>query len=336
VIGDPAIAPERTTEELAASLCAEAGLGSLARVEAIALSRTNGNFVVAEDRGVRCVLRRYREQPPPHTALARLRRERWVLATLAGAGVPVPRVLASSEEPGAEALLMEFVDGEPLGSLVARLPSPDAAAAWGAAGRALAAVHALDNDSAAAAGCEQAGIRAPHSSRGPYHYEEALTNLSRLGRSRPDLPALRPLRAILDEARPLFEHAPLALCQYDVHLWQFMLARRGTDWACVAILDWEHADLDDPDWDLAQLDIFRFERVGATPSAFFAGYGRTPMSPLFTLYRLERAAWILDAYARGEEWLALSAPLAESFLRARLERPERLRADVDKAIAALS
>jgi aminoglycoside phosphotransferase (APT) family kinase protein len=215
------------------------------------------------------------------------------------------------------------------------LPPPEAAAAWGAAGQALAAVHAVDNTRAAAAGCERAGIRAPDASRGPYHHDEALEHLARLGSSRRDLPSLEPLRAILEQARPLFGQAPVVLCQYDAHLWQFVLDRRGADWECTAILDWEHADLDDPDWDLAQLDVFRFGPVAATPKAFFTGYGRSPASPLYALYRLERAAWALDAYARGEDWLALSAPLAESFLRGLLARPDQLRDEFERALAKL-
>ena len=97
-----------------------------------------------------------------------------------------------------------------------------------------------------------------------------------------------------------------------------MLVRRGTAWECTAILDWEHADLDDPDYDLAQLDGFRFAPVGPVPPEFFAAYGRTPSSPLYSLYRVERAAWILDAHARGVAWPAESVPLAESFLRSRI------------------
>jgi hypothetical protein len=149
------------------------------------------------------------------------------------------------------------------------------------------------------------------------------------------MPSLEPLRAILERGRPLFEQAPIVLCQYDVHLWQFVLDRRGAGWECTAILDWEHADLDDPDWDLAQLDVFRFGPVAATPKAFFTGYGRTPVSPLYMLYRLERAAWALDAYARGEDWLALSVPLAETFVTALLDRPAALSDQVDWALARL-
>jgi aminoglycoside phosphotransferase (APT) family kinase protein len=304
-------------------------------IEPTALSSANTNVVATNESGARAVLRCYREKPEPHTALARLRRERWALGTLGRAGAPVPRVLASTEEVGAEALLMEFADGELLGAVVARSAPEDATAAWLAAGSALAKVHAIDNILAAAAGCEEVGIRAPEASRGLYHYEEALAHLGRLSRSRPDLPPLRPLQEIVAEALPLYEQAPIVLCQYDVHLWQFVLRRASGGWTCTAILDWEHADLDDPDWDLAQLDVFRFEEVTETPPAFFTGYGREPRTPLYRLYRGERAAWTLDAYALGQDWLALSARPAERYLRSLLNEPERLRTDVRRAVEAL-
>ena len=322
-------------EDLAESLCSRAGVGRVSSVEPIALSSFNANLAVTDESGERRVLRRYRPQREPHTALMRLRRERWVHETLAAVGAPVARILASCDEAGSEATLMEFVEGEPLGSLVARGHPEEAESAWRAAGGALAAVHALDAVAAAAAGCEQVGIRDPQSSRGLYHYEEALANLDELGRARPDWTELSMLRATVESARPLYEVAPVSLCQYDTHLWQFMLARRGSAWQCTAILDWEHADLDDPDWDLAQLDVFRFGPVGPTPQAFFAGYGRTPSSPLYTLYRLERAAWVLAAHRRGEEWLSLSAPLAERFLGELLDRTGLLHAAVEEAIVAL-
>ena len=279
------------------------------------------------------VLRRYEQLPEPHAALARLRRERWALETLRAADVPVAVPLASCEEAGAEALLLTFAECELLGNLVARLPQVEVETGWRNAGRALAAVHAVDRARAVAAGCERAGIRAPEASRGPYHQEEALANLARLRDTRPDLPSLEPLQAVVDRAGPLYESAPLALSQSDAHLWQFLLARRGSEWVCTAILDWEHVDLDDPDWDLAQLDVFRFAPVGEVPKAFFSGYGRTPRSPLYTLYRLERAAWVLDASVRGEEWVALSIPLAEGFVRRLLARPDALRDAVGRELA---
>ena len=138
---------------------------------------------------------------------------------------------------------------------------------------------------------------------------------------------------VVELAGPLYERARLALSQSDAHLWQFVHAGHDRDRQCVAILDWEHVDLDDPDWDLAQLDVFRFAPVGETPEAFFSGYGRTPTSPLYTLYRLERAAWILSAHARAEDWVALSVPLAESFVRGLLKRPAALRDRVAQSVA---
>ena len=293
---------DRALRELAESLCSAAGAARVVDVEPPAFASSNQNAIVVDAAGDRFVLRVYGEKPEPHTAQARARRERWVLEMLADARAPVPRPLAAADG----ALLLPFVDGEALGTLAARRPPAEVAGAWEAAGEALAHVHAVDNERAAAAGCAKVGIRAPDASRGLFHYEEALTHLDAIG--------AKPLIELVEAARPLYEQAPLVLCQYDAHLWQFRLIRRGGRWECTAILDWEHADLDDPDWDLAQLDVFRFEPVGPVPPAFFRGYGRSPTSPLYTLYRIERAAWVLAAHARGAAWLDGSVPLAERVL----------------------
>jgi aminoglycoside phosphotransferase (APT) family kinase protein len=331
----PATIADATTIELAASLCARAGLGSLASIAPVALTSSNANFVVTDVRGARAVLRRYRDQPGPHAAPERLRRERWVHETLRAAGAPVPRVLAVHDEAAAPAVLLELVDGEPLGTLVGLLSAATAGEAWRAAGRALAAVHRVDARSAVAAGCESAGIRDPTRSRGLYHRDEALANLASLARSRRDLGFVATFADAVEAARPLYERAALALCQYDAHLWQLLVERRNGSWACAAIVDWEHADLDDPDWDLAQLDVFRFEPAPAVPPAFFAGYGRTPTSPLYVLYRVERCAWVLHRHACGDRWLASSAPWAESFVRSPAVAPRRLLARVQGAVQTL-
>jgi len=259
------------------------------------------------------VLRRYAEKPPPHTAIMRLRRERWAYRALDRADAPVPSVLATSEAAGAEALLLTHASGSHLGTVVSQRPPAPVAEAWRSCGRAFAAVHSVD--SVMAAGWEQVGISAPEAPRGVYHQDEALGHLARLERARPDLGALDRLRAAVLEAGPLYERAPLALCQFDAHLWQFLVASVGRGWVCTAVLDWENADFDDPDFDLAQLDGFRFAPAGPVPAAFFEGYGRTPDSPLYWLYRLERAAWTLAAHAEGAGWLQLSVPPAERLVR---------------------
>jgi len=310
--------------ELASTLLEDAGLGRVVEIWPLG-TYSNAHFVVVAGSDDRYVLRRFREQPPPHTARVRLDRERWTCRQLQEAGVPVPAVLAWSSEPGAEATLCRLVEGAHLGTALPAMPEKETATAWSSCGRAFAAVHSIDAQRAAAAGCEQVGIRSPDRSRGPWHHEEALTYLGQLGEARPDLGPLDALIEAVREALPLYERAPLAICQCDAHLWQFLVARtEDGDWRCTAILDWEDADLDDPDWDLAQLDGFRWTGVGPVPDSFFAAYGRRPTSPLYPLYRLERAAWILSSHATGgHEWLDLSVPPAERFVRGLLAQARR-------------
>lgn len=282
---------ESTIRELAASLLARAGLGAIVDIQPAAM-HTNAHYVIESDEASRYMLRCFRESTPPHTALARLDRECWAYRQLALAGVPVPRLLAWSRERGAEAMLTTFVEGQHLGTIMSSLPTRAAASAWSACGTALAAVHGIDAHRAAYAGCVEVGIKRPTTSRGSWHYEQAQIWLEQLGAVHSDLGSLTELAAAVTEAQPLYEKAPLVLCQYDAHLWQFLVSEDEEDqWRCTAILDWEHSNLDDPDWDLAQLDGFRWAQLGAVPDAFFVGYGRSPSSPLYALYRLERAAW---------------------------------------------
>ncbi|TML40134.1 MAG: hypothetical protein E6G25_06255 [Actinobacteria bacterium] len=329
----PPKAPKRAVDsdsrQLAGVLLEMAGLGKPAEIRPLG-RHSNAHYLIRGGDGGRYVLRRFKENPPPHSARVRCERECWIYEQLAVTGAPVPRLLAASTEPGAQAMLTAYVEGDHLGTIVPRLPNDRAASAWSSCGRTLAAVHAIDGRRAAAAGCERVGIEHPAASRGPWHYEEALSYLEQLAIARPDVGSLSELAAAVNDALPLYRRAPLVLCQYDAHLWQFLVAHDSQgQWRCTAILDWEHADLDDPDWDLAQLDGFRFAPVGAVPGDFFAGYGRTPASPLYTLYRLERAAWILSRHASGgHDWLALSVPLAEQLIRGLLARPDELREQI--------
>jgi aminoglycoside phosphotransferase (APT) family kinase protein len=314
------------SRDLAASLLAKADLGNLVAITRLG-THSNAHYLVGDSGGGRYVLRRFSEKAPPHSALVRLDRECWVYQQLTRAGVPMPRLVARSREPGAEAMLTAKVEGEHLGTIVATVPPREAVGAWSSCGDALASVHSIDGCRAAAAGCERVGMKRPAASRGPWHQQEALTYLDQLAVIRRDLGPLAELTAAAEDALALYQQAPLALCQYDAHLWQFLVARsvRG-QWECAAILDWEHADLDDPDWDLAQLDGFRWANLGPVPRDFFVGYRRFPTSPLYMLYRLERAAWILTRCAEGEnDWLALSVPGAEGLIRGLLARPQELR-----------
>jgi aminoglycoside phosphotransferase (APT) family kinase protein len=317
---------ESSTRELAGSLLVRAGRGTIVDIHPAAMY-SNVHYVIEAGDGRHYMLRCFMENAPPHTALARLDRECWAYRQLALAGAPVPRLLAWSRERGAEAMLTTLVEGHHLGAIVPSLPTRTAASAWSSCGSALAAVHTIESRRAAEAGCERVGIKQPTVSRGLWHYEQALISLEQLAAARSDLGSLAELVAAVTEARPLYEQAPLVLCQFDAHLWQFLVARDERDqWHCTAILDWEHSDLDDPDWDLAQLDCFRWRKLDVVPHKFYAAYGRVPSSPLYTLYRLERSAWILSHNARvASEWLALSVPLSEQFITALLARPKALR-----------
>src|SRR5438067_3757670 len=121
-------------------------------------------------------------------------------------------------------MLTTLVEGRHLGTIVPKLPPRAAASAWSSCGSALAAVHAIDARRAADAGCERVGIKHPTASRGLWHHEQALMSLERLAAVRSDLGSLAELVVAVTEAQPLYDEAPLALCQFDAHLWQFLVA----------------------------------------------------------------------------------------------------------------
>ena len=78
---------DTATRELAESLLAQAGLGTVVDVRPL-VTASNAHDAVAASDGGRYVLRRFKENPPPHTALVRLDRECWVYRQLAIGGAP--------------------------------------------------------------------------------------------------------------------------------------------------------------------------------------------------------------------------------------------------------
>ena len=55
----------------------------------------------------------------------------------------------------------------------------------------------------------------------------------------------------------------------------------------------------DPIWDLVRMDIFRLKPIGATPSAFYEGYGKRPEEPYRSIYELSILFWLADEYLEG-------------------------------------
>ena len=222
---------------------------------------------------------------PP--APARARREAMVLELLEAADVPAPRALAVSDT----ALLATFVRGQVLGEL----PTPDVAAAlddaWHDVGRAWRRVH---------------GIVPPTEVRarllgGPQRevagwYDRVIADAHRylhaVEHQRPELEVdVARVARLFASARAVLEARPIRLLHGDAHLWNVLVDLEAGHWTCTAILDWECAEAGDPVWDLVALHLLRRRDVGATPRAFFDGYGDPGPAVVWALYELLHHLW---------------------------------------------
>jgi hypothetical protein len=131
-----------------------------------------------------------------------------------------------------------------------------------------------------------------------------LDHFQRLRAHRPDLARVEEdLRGILAEALPYLNRTPPALLHNDAHPWNVLVQADEDEWRCVAWLDWEYAWVGDPNWDLVRMDLFRRKPIGATPDAFWEGYGRSPAEPERSVYTLGIYLWMADQYLTGDRHL---------------------------------
>jgi Ser/Thr protein kinase RdoA (MazF antagonist) len=79
---------DTASRKLAESLLTQAGFGAVVDIRPLG-THSNAHYAVAARDGRRHILRRFKENAPPHTALVRLDRECWVYRQLALAGAPV-------------------------------------------------------------------------------------------------------------------------------------------------------------------------------------------------------------------------------------------------------
>lgn len=191
---------------------------------------------------VRAVLRR---DPPGHGDAARMRAEAACLRAAAGAGVPVPAVLAAGDSaPGIDApyLLMELVNGESIPRKLQRNPEfgPLRDRLAGELGRVLGLLH-----------------RTPLDALDMLDDGDPLDMIERVYH---DLGDPRPvvemgLRWLRDNPPP---HRPNTLVHGDFRLGNFLVTPDGLR----AVLDWELAHIGNPIEDLGWLCV-RAWRFGA-------------------------------------------------------------------------
>ncbi|HZD22717.1 MAG TPA: hypothetical protein VE569_04860 [Acidimicrobiia bacterium] len=80
------------------------------------------------------------------------------------------------------------------------------------------------------------------------------------------------------------------------------------------MLDWEHAWVGDPTWDLVRMDLFRLKPKGPTPNAYWQGYGRHPTEPQASFYELQINLWMANQYLDGSQALLPTYELALTYV----------------------
>ncbi|WP_445152396.1 phosphotransferase family protein [Baekduia sp. Peel2402] len=223
---------------VAAWLADAAGLREPVAFARIGQGQSNLTFLATDAEGRRVVLRR----PPLGELLASahdVAREHRILSALTGTGVPIPPVVAFTEDPAVTdvpLLAMGFVDG-----WVVEDPTAVDEQVALALPRALATIHAVD--------LEEIGLL-DLASHKPY----AARQLKRWRRQWEDsatrsLPVVGELADRLEAAMPA--QRELTLVHGDFHVLNVILAPDGS--AVRAILDWELCTLGDPLADLGGL-----------------------------------------------------------------------------------
>jgi aminoglycoside phosphotransferase (APT) family kinase protein len=249
------MAPRLSSEELAAALGRRLGgrVHDLRRLSGGA-SRMTSAFELDTDDGARrpLIVQMDRGGTAPS---GRVRMEAALLCAAAGAGAPVPGVIALGEgdELGASWLVVERLEGETIPRKILRDDEWAAArrALTGQAGRALAAIHTID----------PAAI-------------EGLAPADPLGDPLPFLDALGEVRPALElGVRWLAAHRPPAGPRVTVHgdyrLGNFLVGPDGLR----GVLDWELAHTGDPAEDIGWLcaPAWRFGGSGEV-----GGFGALP------------------------------------------------------------
>ncbi len=215
-------------------------------------SRETWSFTaVAGSAGRRMILRR----DPPGALREGMALEGRLLAAAAKAGVPVPGLVAASDDPavlGTPFLIMEHVDGETIARRILRDAEfePARGLLAGQCGEILARLHAIDPD-------EVEGLDAIDPLQ---HYRETLDGL---GQAHPTFElALRWLEA----NRP--PCGPDAVVHGDFRLGNLIVGPDGVR----SVLDWELSHRGDPMEDLGWLCVKAWRYGGTLPVGGFGTY----------------------------------------------------------------
>jgi len=240
------------------------GVGALAPLsfERIGSGQSNLTFAVRDSGGGRWVLRR----PPLGQLLASAHdvgREYRILAALQGTGVPVPKMIALTDDPAitdVPLVLMNYVDGIVIDDeSVAERLDPDRRRAIGLSlPKALASIHRVDLESAELLDLASHKPYAERQlKRWSAQWEQSKTH---------DMPEIEDLAARLSRNVPA--QTETTLVHGDFHLSNVITS--PDDGRVVAILDWELCTLGDPLADLGGLLAYWPQRGDGVRGPFMA------------------------------------------------------------------
>jgi aminoglycoside phosphotransferase (APT) family kinase protein len=208
--------------------------------------------------------------------------------------LPTPRLLSSV----GNASLYEFPSGRTLGDMVEL--DRDNADDWAKAGQAYRRVHEvvfprrLDGDVAP----DQIVLRPID----PVAEQHAVLRRAadRLAELLPEASQSLPdLHHLIDSAGTWLYAAPTSLLHGDVDLWNTVIDPSGA-----TLVDWDAPMVGDPARELALLDMHASLINGkGLPRAFYNGYGRGPIEPNTTIYRITGTiAWLTsDDWGRYDD-----------------------------------
>jgi len=266
---------------------------------------------------------------------------------LAAAGVPVARFLAvadvdaetdaeidvegapASPAPPVSGALVEWIDGELLGTVAAREPREDLTDAWRGAGAALRTAHGVDPGVVGEGFLSADGLVAfDEGTFAAWIVHRTAAHARRLHGTGDGVLDPARVEALAPALEARLGRAPSGLGHGDSNPWNALIARDGTGgWAFRAWLDWEFAWVADPAYDHVRASVQRYADIGPTPDSWWEGYGGRPEPVAFAAHTIHYALW------KAEERLdGLDSP--ETRLAARLlpSLPARL----DRLAAALA
>lgn len=303
--------------ELLSSLLQHAGISDkVAGVELITgAGHTNRVSVIKVQSEASYVLREYLW---PHDApdLDRVRKEKFLHTLLINRGLPVPRILADVTLRGKSAILMEQLPGERLGDSYSHLTSDAWVQAWRSCGATLRRIHSFEYSPGTHGifvGDTLQPFEAP--SWGQHCMYNLLYHAQQVVAFRKGIAIdLDGLQKVIEVAIPLLNRGAPTLLHNDAHAWNVLIDRVNGAWGCTGWLDWEYAWVGDPTWDLVRMDLWRSHSIGATPGAFYEGYGLRPTEPNRSIYELSIYLWRAHEYLKGTETSHLMGITAMKYL----------------------